>query len=130
MDALPLFTSGRARLLDNPRLVSQFTQLERRTFSTGKDRIDHGRHGHDDLCNAAAGAMVLAAERSGFDSSYDWVYGKDGPPSQPEPISLWRHPIFQGLGGLYHRLDKRNTTMKHESPRLMGFIISLVQEPS
>jgi hypothetical protein len=26
----------------------------------GKDRIDHGPGGHDDLCNSAAGALVLA----------------------------------------------------------------------
>jgi hypothetical protein len=96
-DALPLFTSGRARLLDNPRLVSQFTQLERRTFPTGKDRIDHGRHGHDDLCNAAAGALVLAAERSSFDSSYAWV---GGPGIDPEPSgpSLWQHPSLAPRG--------------------------------
>jgi hypothetical protein len=31
----------------------------------GKDRIDHGRGGHDDLCNAAALAMVLADQRKG-----------------------------------------------------------------
>ncbi|MBY0383245.1 MAG: hypothetical protein K2W78_15155 [Xanthobacteraceae bacterium] len=57
-DALPLFTSGRVRLLDNQRLVSQFASLERKTSSMGKDRIDHGPGGHDDLCNAAAGALV------------------------------------------------------------------------
>ncbi len=59
-DALPLFTSGRARLLDNPKLVSQFAALERKTSTMGKDRIDHGPGGHDDLCNSAALAMVLA----------------------------------------------------------------------
>ncbi len=62
LDALPLFTSGRVRLLDNPRLVSQFVALERRTSPIGKDRVDHGPSGHDDLCNAAALAIVLAAE--------------------------------------------------------------------
>jgi hypothetical protein len=61
LDALPLFTAGKARLLDHKRLVSQFSSLERRTSSIGKDRVDHGPGGHDDLCNAAAGAMVLAA---------------------------------------------------------------------
>ena len=61
LDCLPLFTSGRARLIDNPRLVAQFAALERRTFSTGRDRIDHGRAGRDDACNAAAGALVLVA---------------------------------------------------------------------
>ena len=60
-DALPLFASGRAKLIDNPRLIAQFAALERRTFPTGKERIDHGSQGHDDMCNAAAGALVLAA---------------------------------------------------------------------
>jgi len=65
MDALPLFTAGRARLIDNSRLVKQFTELERRTFPTGRDRIDHPTRGNaaDDLCNSAAGALVLAASR-------------------------------------------------------------------
>jgi hypothetical protein len=61
LDALPLFTAGKVRLVDNKRLVSQFSSLERRTSSIGKDRVDHGPGGHDDLCNAAAGALVLAA---------------------------------------------------------------------
>ena len=61
LDALPLFTSGRARLIDSARLVAQFAALERRVFSTGRDRVDHGRTGKDDACNAAAGALVLAA---------------------------------------------------------------------
>jgi hypothetical protein len=60
-DALPLFTSGKVRLLDNKKMINQFASLERRTSSVGKDKIDHGTGGHDDLCNAVAGAMVLAA---------------------------------------------------------------------
>ena len=63
LDALPLFTSGRARLIDNPKMVNQFASLERRTSSVGKDRVDHGPGGHDDLCNSAAGALVLAASK-------------------------------------------------------------------
>jgi len=64
LDTLPLFTAGRARLIDNARLVSQFAALERRTFSTGRDRVDHGPSGRDDVCNSAAGALVLAAARA------------------------------------------------------------------
>ena len=63
LNVLPLFTSGRARLLDNQRLVNQFANLERRTFPSGKDKIDHERGRHDDLCNAAAGALTLASRR-------------------------------------------------------------------
>jgi hypothetical protein len=58
MDTLPIFTSGRARLLDNPKMISQFASLERRTFSTGRERIDPGP-GHDDLANSCAIAMSL-----------------------------------------------------------------------
>jgi hypothetical protein len=61
LDCLPLFTSGRARLIDNARLISQFAGLERRTFPTGRDRVNHGRGGHDDAANSVAGALVLAA---------------------------------------------------------------------
>jgi hypothetical protein len=60
-NALPLFTAGRARIVDSRKLVTQFASLERRTSSVGRDRIDHGREGHDDLCNAAAGALGLAS---------------------------------------------------------------------
>ncbi len=60
-DTLPLFTSGRARILDIQKLISQFASLERKTSATGRDRIDHGPGGHDDLCNSAAGALVAAS---------------------------------------------------------------------
>lgn len=60
-DVLPLFTSGRVRLIDNRKLVIQFAALERHTSSIGRDRIDHGPGGHDDLCNSAAGALMAAS---------------------------------------------------------------------
>jgi hypothetical protein len=64
--ALPLFTTGRVRLLDNPRLVHQLTSLERRTSPVGKDMISHPDHrnARDDLANAACGALSLAATRT------------------------------------------------------------------
>ena len=65
-DCLPLFTSGRARILDNQKLVNQFAALERKISPMGKDRIDHGPSGHDDLCNSAALAMVLATAAKKF----------------------------------------------------------------
>jgi hypothetical protein len=64
-DVLPLFTSGRARLLDTPkgRLVIQYAGLQRETTSMGRDKIDHGPGQKDDLCNAASLAMVLASSQ-------------------------------------------------------------------
>jgi hypothetical protein len=60
--ALPLFNAGRAQLLDNKRLVNQLCGLQRRTSSSGRQSVDHPRHGADDLANSACGALVLASE--------------------------------------------------------------------
>jgi hypothetical protein len=78
-DVLPLFTSGCARLLDNPKCAAQFAALERRTFPTGKDRINHPEKGghHDDLANSAAIALTLAAAKpvavGVSDSTMNWL---------------------------------------------------------
>jgi hypothetical protein len=61
LSLLPLLNSNRIELLDHPRLINQLTSLERRTSRSGKDTIDHVPGGHDDVCNAVAGAAVLAA---------------------------------------------------------------------
>ena|SRR5258708_30028779 len=42
------------------RLIAQFLGLERRT-GRGRDTVNHGPHGHDDLANAVAGAVVAVA---------------------------------------------------------------------
>src|ERR1035437_4882057 len=58
LDALPLINSRGAALLDNERVISQLCSLERHTTRSGKDSVDHPPGGHDDLINAAAGALV------------------------------------------------------------------------
>lgn len=60
---LPALNAERVELLDNARLRSQLTSLERRVNPGGRDTIDHPRGGHDDLINAAAGALVLADKK-------------------------------------------------------------------
>jgi len=39
-------------------MVVQMQTLERKTGRGGKDIIDHPKNGHDDIINAAAGALV------------------------------------------------------------------------
>ncbi|MFT3792088.1 MAG: terminase family protein [Rudaea sp.] len=63
LNLLPLLNSGKARLLDNPRLAQQLIGLERRTARAGKDSIDHRRGSHDDLANAVAGVLCKASRR-------------------------------------------------------------------
>jgi hypothetical protein len=66
LEVLPLFTTGRVRLLHSPRLIHQFASLERRTSPIGKDSVSHPDHknARDDLANAATGALTLAATRT------------------------------------------------------------------
>jgi hypothetical protein len=71
-ELLPMLNSRTVALLQNDRLIQQLNGLERRRGRTGRDVIDHARGGHDDLVNAAAGALVLtqdptAASVPGFD---------------------------------------------------------------
>jgi hypothetical protein len=58
-EAVGIFTSGRARLIDSKRLVGQLAGLESKTTAT-RSKIDHPPGQHDDLANACCGAMVLA----------------------------------------------------------------------
>ena len=57
---LPLLNSGRVRLLDNARLISQLVGLERRAARSGRYTIDHRPGGRYDVINAAAGVLCLA----------------------------------------------------------------------
>jgi hypothetical protein len=63
-DALPQFVSGRVRLIDNQRLVTQLAALERKTSPGGRDRVDHPRGQKDDLANSACGSLTLAVAKA------------------------------------------------------------------
>jgi hypothetical protein len=84
LDSLPLFTSGRVRLIDSPRLVTQLAALERRTFSTGRDRVDHGPRGADDAANSVAGALVRISGAP--DSMQVWSRLGELPPLDPRCV--------------------------------------------
>jgi hypothetical protein len=63
LSALPMLTAERVQLLDHPKLIAQFAQLERRTSAQGRDTVDHprGSHFHDDLANSVALAIATLA---------------------------------------------------------------------
>ena len=64
-DLLPKLNSRQVELLDLPRLTKQLCDLERRTARSGKDSIDHAPGAHDDVANAAAGALLAASSVAG-----------------------------------------------------------------
>jgi hypothetical protein len=93
-DLLPMVNSGGCELLDHPRLISQLASLERRTARGGKDSIDHAPGGHDDVINAAAGALVLAGLTRGPQPLRSipivWGVGSYGPGSNLPSLDQWQ----------------------------------------
>ncbi len=72
LSLLPAVNSKQVELLDNKKLISQLGGLERRTRSGGKDSVDHRPGLHDDVANAASGALVLAGAGAGVYGLLDY----------------------------------------------------------
>jgi hypothetical protein len=62
---IPAVNSRFVHLLDHPRSIHQLATLERRTGPSGKDIIDHPKHGHDDVANVIAGLAFHALRAPG-----------------------------------------------------------------
>jgi hypothetical protein len=90
LSLLPLLLAGRTRLLDNATLRSQLSSLERSGGSAGHERVDHPAHAsaHDDVANAVAGALVLAAKPRMYDVFGPWLDNHDTDAPSP-PARLW-----------------------------------------
>jgi len=107
---LPLLNSSRVELLDHPRLVNQLIGLERRTSRAGKDSIDHQPGAHDDVCNAVAGAAVLAAEAAAqprapfvsptFYSKQAGFFGGGAENATNKSATAKFYEYYGGLGGV------------------------------
>lgn len=54
LDLIPVMCSGNVELLDNPRMVNELRQLERKVGRSGRDSVDHRPGLHDDLANGRA----------------------------------------------------------------------------
>jgi hypothetical protein len=84
-DLLPMLNSRKVELLDHSKLISQLVGLGRRTARSGRDSIDHAPGAHDDVANAAAGALLSslnAHKRRALFGSYGYGGG----------LITWRDP--------------------------------------
>lgn len=92
-ELLPLVNGGRIELLEHSKLVAQLGGLERRVSRGGRDSIDHGPGGHDDVANAAAGAVVNAAKNASSAGPIFFGTLDGGPPvivdPGPTPAPKW-----------------------------------------
>jgi hypothetical protein len=83
-DLLPKLNAQSIVLPRSDRLINQLSGLERRVSRAGKDSIDHGPGGHDDLANAVAGAASLAGLRPSASGVYFIADGVSPGPSNDD----------------------------------------------
>jgi hypothetical protein len=104
LNLVPAMNSGRVRLLDLNRLEMQLIGLERRTSRTGRDIVDHTPGAHDDLANAAAGALVTALEANARPQMFQGVIDMEGRVTLRRghgPVRRWqRGPGISAVDGL------------------------------
>jgi hypothetical protein len=97
VEFVALLNSRRVRIPRDRRLRQQFASLERRATRSGKDLVDHAPGGHDDVANAVAGALVLAAQPARkFFEPVVLDIGVNVPPPPPAP-GAWVDP-YKDLG--------------------------------
>lgn len=105
LDLLPNLNSGKVDLLDSDRLITQLVGLERRVSRGGKESIDHGPGGHDDIANAVAGAIWLCSDAKKSAAPVFSTYGRfagnrHAATDLPPPM------IFDSNGQPKHRLGE------------------------
>jgi hypothetical protein len=109
MNVLPALNSGQVKLLDIPRLRSQFLALERKTIrGTGRDKIDHPNAGNDDLCNVVAGSLVLVTEAECSRGKVTWSMATDSGVITSDGRCYPPHGIPYIENGLVHYNDGRD----------------------
>ena len=65
LECVALFARCLASLPDHKRLLREL-RLERHTHRSGRDTVDHGKHGSDDYANAACGVLHDLSNGSGY----------------------------------------------------------------
>jgi hypothetical protein len=94
---LPLLNSKTCDLLDHARLRTQLLGLERRVSRAGKDSIDHGPGGHDDVANAVCGVLTsMGVRKYKYDATLSWI-------GSINDLRSDRSPAAQQLSGFLAR---------------------------
>jgi hypothetical protein len=99
LEFLPALNAKRVQLLDLPRLIGQLVGLERKTTRGGRDSIAHAPGSHDDLANAACGALVQVVEdrRPTLIKKHDLVSEK---PEEFKGPRLYSACVWVGMDGM------------------------------
>jgi hypothetical protein len=125
-ELLPLLNSRRVELLDSPRLMAQLLNLERRVARGGRDSVDHGPGGHDDLANAAAG-LVVRLMGDAQDIGRWLALGKNWSlageyPEHPEPPGLLPTETRDGVCAAPGSAEQRRLQARRDVPGVASIV--------
>jgi hypothetical protein len=125
---LPVLNSGRVELLDHPRLITQLCSLERRTGrGSGRDVIDHPPGAHDDLANAVAGAVVLAAAgHRGCEITPELLAAAKMPPVGGRSADSYGRSLWAALPGVVGNMTAAQYAQQPQS--ISYYDLSLVRQ--
>jgi hypothetical protein len=84
LETLPYFNRGAVSIPANDRLLRELRGLERRVQRSGKDSVDHPRHGSDDLANSVCGALYIAMHALRRPRARTGFYGYGGKVYYPD----------------------------------------------
>jgi hypothetical protein len=87
LEGLAPFNRGVISIPDHPELVRELRLLERRVHRSGKDTVDHPRHGSDDLANVLFGAAWLVLQPRETPAP---VFGRQEEMSNANAAVFWR----------------------------------------
>ncbi len=73
LETEPLFAQGRIEILDNPTMIRELRNLERRPGQGGRDRVDHPSRANDDHAAALAFASATCAEQNSHSGGFTLV---------------------------------------------------------
>lgn len=91
LESLPSFNRGGVSIPNHELLLREMRGLERRVHRSGKDAVDHPRHGSDDFANALCGALYLTATETRKPKMRMGTYDTSGRvhwKTQREPLNL------------------------------------------
>ena len=123
LELLAMINSRRAELLDQQRMIAQLCALERRTARGGRDTVDHPPNQHDDVINAAAGALVLIAKSEGWQSLWLDVGGAET--ESRRAVS----PMIQQVRDAIPILQKKAEDAEYEYPPTCGNCCNKIKDP-
>lgn len=119
LEALPAFNRGAIAIPHHEGLLRELRGLERRVHRSGKDSVDHPRHGSDDFANAVCGAAYIALHELNKPRAWVGTYGTGGRVTYSPRNNPWMREEQRPVGLRFVRVDEHDNALTPEQARAL-----------